>query len=339
MNDVDIAVVIVTYKSAGLAIDCLASIESERRRSQKNLNIRVIVVDNASGDLPQIRQAVDGKAWSWVTLLLAPINGGFAYGNNLGIRQAYEAGRPDYVYLLNPDTQVRRGAIAALVEFLESRPQVGIAGSSFETEDGAEWPFAFRFPTMLSEIEHGVELGLVSRCLSRWAVARSMNSVAQPSDWVSGASMMIRPSVFAAIGCLDENFFLYFEETEFCHRARQAGFSTWYVPESRVMHMIGKSTNVNESSRFRRRLPSYWFDSRMRYYASTRNLRSAALIDVVAITASLVGLLKRTLLRRPSTPHYIRDLLAHSTLLRKNRHLPPLKSYRPPTSFAGTERQ
>jgi N-acetylglucosaminyl-diphospho-decaprenol L-rhamnosyltransferase len=162
-----------------------------------------------------------------------------------------------------------------------------------------------------------------------------MNSIAQPSDWISGASMMIRPAVFAAIECLDENFFLYFEETEFCHRARQAGFATWYVPKSRVMHMIGKSTNVNENTRFRQRLPGYWFDSRMRYYATTRGVGSAALIDVVAIAASLVGLVKRTLLRRPSTPHYIRDLLAHSTLWRKNRQLAPLKSYRPPTSFAG----
>jgi N-acetylglucosaminyl-diphospho-decaprenol L-rhamnosyltransferase len=335
MNHVDVAVVIVTYKSAGLAIDCLASIESERRLSQ-NLNIQVVVVDNASGDLPQIRQAIDRNAWSWVTPLLAPINGGFAYGNNLGIRNACETGRPNYVYLLNPDTQVRRGAIATLVEFLESHPQVGIAGSSFETESGADWPFAFRFPTMLSEIEDGVELGLVSRCLSRWSVARSMNPIAQPSDWISGASMMIRPAVFAAIGCLDENFFLYFEETEFCHRARQAGFATWYVPKSRVMHLIGKSTSVNENTRFRQRLPGYWFDSRMRYYAITRGLGNAALIDAVTIAASLVGLLKRKLLGRPSTPHYIRDLLSHSALLRKNRHLAPLKSYRPPTSFAGT---
>jgi GT2 family glycosyltransferase len=183
-----------------------------------------------------------------VTLVLAPTNGGFAYGNNLGIRSAYELSRPNYVYLLNPDTQVRRGAIAKLADFMESHPQVGIAGSSFETEDGKDWPFAFRFPTLLSEVEHGMQLDLVTRCLSRWIVARPMNPIAQPTDWICGASMMIRPAVLTTVGCLDENFFLYFEETEFCHRARRAGFSTWYVPESRVMHVIGKSTNVDEKS-------------------------------------------------------------------------------------------
>jgi N-acetylglucosaminyl-diphospho-decaprenol L-rhamnosyltransferase len=329
MNNIDIAVVIVTYRSAPLAIDCLASIQSERER--QDLNVRVVLVDNASGDIPQIEQAVQRNGWSsWVTLVLAPRNGGFAYGNNLGIRSAYERGRPNYIYLLNPDTQVRPGAIAALAEFLQNNPRVGIAGSSFETEDGKDWPIAFRFPTLLSEIDHGIQLGLVSRLLSRWTVARPMDPTAQPTDWISGASMMIRPAVLTAVGGLDENFFLYFEETEFCHRARRAGFTTWYVPQSRVMHMMGKSTNVEERTRFERRLPGYWFDSRMRYYAATHGVGTAALIDAVAILCSVLGLLKRRLQQRPSTPHYIRDLLAHSALLPRNRHIAPLKSYFPP---------
>ena len=81
MNDIEIAVVIVTYRSAELAIECLASIRSERE--SQNLKIRVVLVDNASGDLSQIRQAVERNGWSsWVTLVLAPRNGGFAYGNS-----------------------------------------------------------------------------------------------------------------------------------------------------------------------------------------------------------------------------------------------------------------
>jgi hypothetical protein len=329
VNNVEIMVVIVTYKSADLAIECLKSIHSERET--QDLSIRVTLVDNASGDLSRIAPEVERQGWSsWVTLVLAPENGGFAYGNNLGIRSAYERSRPDYVYLLNPDTQVRRGAIAALVRFLESHPQVGIAGSSFETEDGKDWPFAFRFPTLISEIEHGVQIGMITSWLSHWTVAKTMNAVAQPTDWVSGASMMIRPKVLASVGCLDENFFLYFEETEFCHRALRAGFPTWYVPESRVMHMIGKSTNVDESTRFNRRLPGFWFDSRARYYATTHGAGVAALIDIVAIVSGLTGLLKRKLLRRRGTPHYVGDLLAHSILLPKNRRFAPLKSYFPP---------
>jgi N-acetylglucosaminyl-diphospho-decaprenol L-rhamnosyltransferase len=329
MNDIDIAVVIVTYQSAVFTIESLASLQAERETQRRN--IHVFVVDNASGDFPQIAEAVERQGWSsWVTPILAPRNGGFAYGNNLGIRHAYERGRPKYIYLLNPDTQVRPRAIKTLVDFMESHPQVGIAGSSFESEDGKDWPFAFRFPTLFSEFDRGMQLGLVTRLLSRWTVPRTMNPVAQPTDWICGASMMIRPEVLKTVGCLDENFFLYYEETELCHRARQAGFPTWYVPESRVMHIAGKSTNVDDETRLSHRLPGYWFESRRRYFASTHGVRTAALIDIVAIVGSLLGLVRRKLLRRPSTPHYIRDLLSHSILRQKNRAVSPLKCYFPP---------
>src|ERR1700724_1507943 len=119
MPGLDIAVIIVTFRSAELAIESLRSVDAER--STAGLNIRAVVVDNASGDLPTIAAAVAANGWSaWVTCVLAPANGGFAYGNNLGIQQAYAVGRPAYVQLLNPDAQVRPGAIGSLVQFLEA---------------------------------------------------------------------------------------------------------------------------------------------------------------------------------------------------------------------------
>src|SRR5665213_2760516 len=189
MNELDIAVVIVTYRSAELAIASLQSVQNER--ALPGARIRVIVVDNASGDFAAIARAIEHHDWSsWVTLLAAPRNGGFAYGNNLGIEHAYTAGAPDYIYLLNPDAQVRAGAIRSLIGFLETHPQVGIAGSSFENLDGSDWPIAFRFPTLLSELDAGLEWGLATRLLARWVVARRMPAVTQRVDWVSGASMM-----------------------------------------------------------------------------------------------------------------------------------------------------
>jgi N-acetylglucosaminyl-diphospho-decaprenol L-rhamnosyltransferase len=329
VTDLDIAIVIVTYKSSDLAIESLRSIQSER--STAGLRIRVIVVDNASGDLPKIEEAVRTNGWSsWITLVLAPRNGGFAYGNNLGIARAYADGRPSYFYLLNPDTQVRPGAIGSLVEFLELRQDVGIAGSSFETLDGQDWSIAFRFPTLLSELTNGLQIGFLERILRRWTVAREMTAVAQPTDWISGASMLIRPTVLLAIGGLDENYFLYFEETEFCYRARLAGFTTWYVPKSRVMHIIGQSTSVSDSTLTLKRLPNYWFESRRRFFAMAYGVRHALLIDIVSITASSLGLLKRVLLRRARTPHYIRDFLRHSILLPRNRDLPAIRCFFPP---------
>jgi hypothetical protein len=325
-----VAVVIVSYRSAPLTIASLRSVQEERRRG--SVDIRAFVVDNASGDHPLLLRAIEENGWeSWITAILAPSNGGFAYGNNLGIQKAFEERPPDYVYLLNPDAQVRPGAIATLVNFLEDHRDVGIAGSSFENLDGSDWPIAFRFPSPISELCGALELGVVSRLLERWEVARQMSRAAQPVDWICGASMMIRSQVFAAIGGLDENYFLYFEETDFCRRARNAGFPTWYVPESRVMHIAGQSTKVTERTSGPKRLPAYWFESRRRYFAVTFGIRRAILIDLLVLLAYPVGLLKRlTLRRRPAgTPHFLRDLLRHSVLRSRNRFVPPVRAFLP----------
>jgi GT2 family glycosyltransferase len=180
----------------------------------------------------------------------------------------------------------------------------------------------------VSELIDGLQLGLATKLLKRWNVAMVMDDINRPVDWVSGASMMIRPSVFKSIGGLDENYFLYFEETDFCRRSKLAGFSTWYVPKSRVMHIAGQSTNVTNYSEQPKRLPAYWFASRRRYFAMTYGIFNAMLIDVVALFAQFVGSVKRAALGRDhtSTPYYIRDLLQHTVLRRRNRDFPPSRS-------------
>ena len=321
MPELTVAVVIVSYRSAELAIECLRSLLAER--ADDGLNIRAVVIDNASGDHASIARAVEESGWgSWVTAVLAPRNGGFAYGNNLGIRHALQSGPVDYVYLLNPDTQLRAGAIATLVRFLESQPHIGIAGSSFENGDGSEWPISFRFPSLASELSQALDFGPLIRLLDRWAVAREMSQTArQQVDWICGASMMIRMAVFEAIGGLDEGYFLYFEETDFCLRARRAGFPTWYVPDSRVMHVGGHSTGVTERNTAAKRLPPYWFDSRRRYFVKAFGTAHAMAIDLVVLLAYPLGWLKRFVLRqrRQNVPHYYRDFIRGSVLRARNR--------------------
>lgn len=327
MKVLDIAVVIVTYKSAALTIESLRSVNAER--STPGFHIRAVVVDNAAGDAPAIADAIESNGWgSWVTLVIAPKNGGFAYGNNLGIARAYEDHAPSYVYLLNPDAQVRHGAIETLARFLESHPEAGIAGSSFENLDGSDWPIAFHFPGLMSEMLQGMELGFLMRIFKRYMVAQNMSKISQPIDWICGASMLIRPAVLDAIGGMDENYFLYFEETDFCYRARKAGFATWYVPESRVMHIAGQSTEVTDRTKGPRRLPPYWFESRRRYFAMTYGVGHAIAIDIVALLASSIGALKRTALRRTHTaiPHFVRDLMRHSVLRPHNREFPEVRT-------------
>jgi GT2 family glycosyltransferase len=320
MRGVDVAIVIVTYHSANLTIDCLSSIAAER--STPGVNIRAVVVDNASGDAKLVANAIDQHDWwSWVTLITAPKNGGFAYGNNLALQRANADGPPKYLHMLNPDTVVRKGAIGELVRFLEAHPDVGIAGGSFELVDGSEWPKAFRFPSLLSEFEEGLQFGLASRILRRWVVPQLMTPVAQPIDWVVAASMMIRWSVFDRIGGFDDNYFLYFEETDFCFRAKEAGLSTWYVPDSLVMHIGGQSTNVSNRKAVPERVPAYWFESRRRYFAVNRGVAYAIIADVVALLAHGLGSLKRMIQGRrdQGIPHFLADLVRHSVLWPRNR--------------------
>ena len=325
VRPLNVTVIIVTYKSARLTVENLQSLLAER--SSQGVSINAVVVDNASGDLPEVARAVEANDWSsWVTLVAAPKNGGYAYGNNRGIERAFDAGFPSYICLLNPDTQVRPGAIRALAQFLETHADAGIAGSSFETGEGKDWHIAFRFPTVISELNHGLGLGIVDSLLKRWTTVLHMTDSNQAVDWISGAAMMIKPKVFEAIGGMDENYFLFFEETDFCRRARQAGFATWYVPESLVMHIGGQSTTVAQGSR--ERLPGYWFDSRRRYFAVTFGIPRAALIDIVAAFASCLGLIKLYVQRRGhlAIPYYVRDMLRHSVIWKRNRNIPPTQS-------------
>lgn len=327
MSRVSVAVIIVTYRSAELAIQAMESVHRERMNS--DLEIRLIVVDNCSGDYEEISRYVRTRAWqSWVQIIVAPKNGGFAYGNNLGIGAAFSGVMPDYIYLLNPDAQVRPNAIWIMVQFLEQNPQASIAGSSIETVDGAAWPYAFRFPGLASEIIDKLEFGLITRILKQWEVPVTMTAEAQPVDWISGASMMIRPIVFLTIGGMDENYFLYYEETDFCLRAKKAGFQTWYVPASRVMHVMGQSTGISGGKSLITRLPSYWFDSRRRYFTLAYGTPKAVAIDLVAMGAHILGNIKRFLLGRTREirPYYFRDLLTHSVLWKVNRGIPDPKT-------------
>lgn len=311
-------VVIVNYRTAALTIDCLRSLVSE---VQSLPGTRVVVVDNASGDrsAETISAAIVAEGWDWATVLPSEHNGGYAYGNNLAIRPALQTTHPPaYFLLLNPDTQVRPGALKALVEFIEPRPEVGIVGSSFEEPDGTVWPIAFRFPSVLSELDGGLRFSLVSKLLSRWIVAQPMTNQPQQVDWLPGASMMIRRQVFDSLGLMDEEYFLYYEETDFCLQAKRAGWSCWYVPQSRVMHIGGQSTRLTGKGADLKRLPQYLFDSRRRYFVKNHGILYAALVDLVWTTGFALWRLRRIVQQKPDTdpPYLLFDSLRNSVFLK-----------------------
>jgi N-acetylglucosaminyl-diphospho-decaprenol L-rhamnosyltransferase len=310
--------VIVHYRTPDLLLECLRSLDAEVRAYD---NASVVVIDNQSqdGSIPRIAEAIHREGWShWVRLVEAPVNGGFAYGNNQVIAPALAGPNPpDYFWLLNPDTTVYPGAIKALVDFMGARPMAGLTGSAVEEQRGERWPYAFRFPSLLSELIDGLKLGLVTRLLSRWTVLHPMSNSAAQVDWVPGASLMIKREVFESIGLMDEDYFLYYEETDFCLHAKRSGWQCWYVPDSRVFHVAGASTGMVQQPPEPRRLPSYWFESRRRYFIKNHSRLYAMAADLVWIASHAIWRVRRVLQRKPGfdPPHLISDFIRHSSLL------------------------
>ena len=128
--------------------------------------------------------------------------------------------------LLNSDTVVKDHALDALVEFMDSRPRAGIAGSKMVWPDGEVRPSPFRFLSVATELDGGLKLGIASKLLSRWGLEPRKPSVATQADWVSGASMILRRSLLQEIGLLDEGLYTYFDDVDICLRARRAGWET-----------------------------------------------------------------------------------------------------------------
>jgi GT2 family glycosyltransferase len=314
-----VAVVVVNYRTGPLVV---RSLEALRPQVEGRPGTEVVVVDNASPDESAsiVEDSIRANGWGeWARLERSPVNGGFGAGNNLAIRLLMaRPDPPDAVWLLNPDTVVEAGALEALADHLTADPRCGIAGSQLVEADGSPWPYAFRFPSWQGELETASAWGLVTRWVADHAVAMRMADQPAAVDWVSGASMMVRRSVFEQVGLFDEGFFLYFEETDLMRRAHAAGWTTWYVPASRVMHIAGQSTLVTSRDAARRRRPGYWFESRRRYFVKHHGRAYAVAADAAYVLGRLGWHVRRALRGRPNPdpPALLWDMVRHSALFR-----------------------
>ncbi|WP_445244288.1 glycosyltransferase family 2 protein [Microcoleus sp. OTE_8_concoct_300] len=312
-------VVIVNYRTSSLTIDCLRSLVSE---VQSLPGMRVAVADNASGDssTEQIPAAIASEGWSeWASFVPLDRNGGFAFGNNALIRPVLQSPNPPpYFLLLNPDTIVRPGALKALVDFMETHPDAGIAGSRLEDPDGTPQESAFRFHTLASEFDFGWRLGPLSKLLKNWAAVPPLSQEICQTDWVAGASMIVRREVFEKIGLMDEAYFMYCEEMDFCLQANKAGWSCWYVPESRVVHLVGQSSGVTDTKAAPKRMPTYWFDSRRRYFIKNYGFLYTALTDVCWASGFAAWRVRRAVQGKPDRdpPNYLKDFLLNSVFFK-----------------------
>ncbi len=312
--------IIVNYRTAGMALDCVASLEAERKSSP---GLEAIIVDGGSddGSSTRIKAAIAERGWAtWVTLLTLEENLGFAFGNNAGLRWAFDAGRaPDYVLFLNPDTVVRPGALRVLVDALEAHPEAGIAGSRLEDPDGTPQVSAFRFHSVLSELDAGLRFGPATKALKRWAVPIGIPATSCETDWVSGAAMLVRRKVLDDVGLLDEGYFLYYEDVDFCLAAHRAGWRCRHEPQSRIIHLVSQSTGgISETRMKARRRPRYWFDARRRYFIKNHGLLYALCADSAWLAGYSLWRCRRLLQRKQDLdpPRFLWDFFRNSAFLR-----------------------
>jgi N-acetylglucosaminyl-diphospho-decaprenol L-rhamnosyltransferase len=271
----------------------------------------ITVVDNDSGDgsFEKMRDALKDRPRFRV--VQSGRNGGFGAGNNCGIRLGLTDGRrPDYVYILNSDAFPAPDAIRLLLDHLQANPGVGLAGSYIHGPDGEPHVTCFRFPSVASEFEGAARTGPISRLLAKRVVPMGVPERTGPVEWLAGASMMIRESVIQTVGIFDETFFLYFEETDLCRRAAEAGWATHFVRESRVEHIGSVSTGMKSW----RRVPGYWFDSRWHYFRKSGGTRRAAAATLAHLCGAAILNTRRLVQRsiQGGPPHFLRDLTGHA---------------------------
>jgi len=317
---VRIAAVVVNFRTAEATTAAVLSLDGEMRGStgsDASSDSLIVVVDNASGDgsYEKLRTTFSEPKWAdRVVIVESSHNGGFGYGVNVGFRYVVDAfGVPEYFYLLNPDATVESGALAALVEFMDAHPDAGLVGNTIRNLS-ADIIKAFRFPSVLGELEGTARLGLLSRLLHGHKMVVDPGGTSEV-DWVSGVSMLFRGEVFRAAAGFDEGFFLYFEEIDLARRVRQGGWKVYFKADVETGHIGGLSTQMRDETR---RMPPYWFASRRRYLVKHHGRLYAAACDAAWLAGHAVLKAKLTVQRQrqASRPYFGRDFLRYSV-----RHL------------------
>ena len=229
MSSPRLLVLIVSWNTRDLLRDCLQSLQPGAHPDWD-----VLVVDNASAD---DSVAMVRSTFPTVRLIENAVNVGYARANNQGLRTS----TAPYALLLNSDTRATPEAIEELVAFLDAHPDAGAVSPRLLRADGTAQPFAFGGdPTLGYLLRRGARRLLSGRYLHDWAIAET-----RCVDWVSGACLLVRRTAIEQVGMLDENFFMYFEDNDWCLRLRRAGWKTYYHPAAAIVHLGGQSLARN----------------------------------------------------------------------------------------------
>ena len=235
MHRIDLSIIIVNFNTGPYILRCLESIF----RSGKGDSWEIFVIDNGSTDGSA---AAVKEGFPEVHCVGTGVNLGFAKANN----EAFRMARGKYLLLLNPDTNVRETTIERLVTFMDTHPQAGVAGAQLLNGDGSKQNSIANFPSLATEL---LNKSLLRRFFPEKFPGKE-RTYREPIevDSVIGACMMVRREAVAQVGLLDENYFLFLEETDWCYRMKRAGWRIYHVPQAEIYHYQGKSAEKDRKS-------------------------------------------------------------------------------------------
>jgi len=282
----DLSVIIVTWNSRNHLADCISSVVA----SCRELSHEILIVDNASGDGTGewVRQA-----FPEVKLIQNSENVGFARACNQGLAQAH--GR--YFFLLNPDTQLQNRALAEMVAFMDDHKDIGALGCVLKDRRGKiDYRGGRRFPTLWSEF---CEKTTLDRFLVRFPVYSGYllsdwnHATSREVETLSGACILTRREVVEQVGTLDERFFMYGEDVDWCYRIKQAGWHVFYFAEAEVVHIGGQSSQLVSQRMGIEALQSMNYLFR-KHYGPGYARAHAALIWITAIAKEWIYMARRS---------------------------------------------
>ena len=247
----ELSIIIVNWNTKDLLCQCIDSLA----HTVKKIDTEIFVVDNGStdGSIGAVREKFPG-----VRLIENSLNLGFAKANN----RALPISKGRYLLLLNPDTQVKDEAIPQMLSFMNAHPEAGVVGAQLLNADGSKQNSIANFPSLATE--------LVNKSLLRWLFPEKFpgKETDYPGpvevDSVIGACMLLRREAVEQVGLLDEGYFLFLEETDWCYRTKKAGWKIYHIPQAEVLHFQGKSA---EAEKGKARIEYY----RSRYYYFRKN--------------------------------------------------------------------
>jgi GT2 family glycosyltransferase len=270
--EVDLSIVIVAWNVRELVLDCLASI----REAKLGVSYEVILVDNGSADFTVetvSRQFPDTR------IVALPKNIGFGAGNNRGL----EVMRGRHAVLLNSDTILLPGGLEACVRYLDEHPRVGAVGPQLLNPDRSKQNCIHNSPNLLSEI---VGQSLLRRLFPRRYPSKLVDYDGPLEvEAVLGACLFVRREVVEQVGMIDEGYFFFLEETDWCHRIRDAGWRIVHLPDAHVIHLYGESTKKKTPLRTR----IEYYRSRYLFFRKNRSASAYRALRAIVMAKILVG--------------------------------------------------